>query len=59
VHRLFHPGTVEEVIDQRVQRKRDLAAEVVVGTEGRPEDVADIVRAMHLSPVTGRTADVN
>lgn len=59
VHRLFHPGTVEDVIDQRVQRKRDLASEAVIGTEGRQEDVADIVRAMHLSPVLGRTADVN
>jgi SNF2 family DNA or RNA helicase len=51
VHRLFHPGTVEEVIDERTQRKRAIAAGAVVGTEGQEEDLADIVRALQLSPV--------
>lgn len=51
VHRLFHPSTVEEVIDQRAQRKRAIAAQAVVGTEGGAEDLADIARAMELSPV--------
>jgi SNF2 family DNA or RNA helicase len=51
VHRLFHPGTVEEVIDQRAQRKRAIASQAVVGTEGGDEDIADIARAMELSPV--------
>jgi SNF2 family DNA or RNA helicase len=51
VHRLFHPSTVEEVIDQRTQRKRAIAAEAVVGTEGGADDLADIAHAMQLSPV--------
>lgn len=59
VHRLFHPGTVEEVIDQRTQRKRAVAAEAVIGTEGQANDLADIMRAMQLSPVLGRTADAH
>ncbi|MCE5280353.1 MAG: DEAD/DEAH box helicase [Planctomycetaceae bacterium] len=50
VHRLFHPGTVEEVIDDRVQRKRELARTAVVGTEGSRVNKADIVRALSLSP---------
>lgn len=53
VHRLFHSGTVEEVIDQRMQRKRALASTAVVGTEGEDQDLADIVRALQLSPVLG------
>jgi SNF2 family DNA or RNA helicase len=57
VHRLFHPGTVEEVIDQRTQRKRAVAAQAVIGTEGQQDDLADIMRAMQLSPVLGRPAD--
>jgi SNF2 family DNA or RNA helicase len=57
VHRLFHPGTVEEVIDERTQRKRAVAAEAVIGTEGEVKDLADIMRAMQLSPVLGGTAD--
>lgn len=57
VHRLFHPGTVEEVIDQRTQRKRAVAAEAVIGTEGQQEDLGDIMRAMQLSPVLGRPID--
>ena len=57
VHRLFHPGTVEEVIDQRTQRKRAVAAEAVIGTGGEQDDLADIMRAMQLSPVLGRSAD--
>jgi len=51
VHRLFHPGTVEEVIDQRMQRKRAIAGQAVIGTEGETEDMADIFEAMRLSPV--------
>lgn len=53
VHRLFHPGTVEEVIDQRTARKRIIASNAVVGTEGTESDIADIVRSLELSPVMG------
>ena len=53
VHRLFHPKTVEEVIDQRMRRKRRIAAQAVIGTEGKGEDLVDIMRAMQLSPVMG------
>ena len=53
VHRLFHPGPVEEVIDQRTARKRIIAGNAVVGTEGTESDIADIVRSLELSPVMG------
>jgi len=53
VHRLFHPGTVEEVIDQRTVRKRSIASNAVVGTVGTEHDIADIARSLELSPVMG------
>ena len=51
VHRLYHAGTVEEVIDGRMNRKRSLAGQAVVGVEGSAEDLADILSAIELSPV--------
>lgn len=50
VHRLFYPDTVEEVINDRLDRKRDLADVAIVGTEAREVEAADIIRAMELSP---------
>jgi SNF2 family DNA or RNA helicase len=51
VHRLFHANTIEEVIDQRMARKRDIAGEAVIGVEGVEDDLADILRAIELSPL--------
>jgi SNF2 family DNA or RNA helicase len=51
VHRLFIAGTVEEVVDERLRRKRELSSAAVVGVEGRSEDYADIVTALERSPV--------
>lgn len=53
VHRLFHPGTVEEVIDERMARKRVIAGHAVVGTDGDEDGMADILRSLELSPVHG------
>jgi len=50
VHRLFYANTIEEVIDQRLARKRDIADEAVVGVKGADNDLADILRAIELSP---------
>ncbi|WP_445664415.1 DEAD/DEAH box helicase [Fodinibius sp. AD559] len=51
VHRLFHPDTVEEVINERLSRKRELSEEAIIGTEGRDEDLADIRKSMKKSPI--------
>jgi len=51
VHRLFYPGTVEEVIDQRSHRKRQIAGTAVIGTEGTGEDLADVMAALNMSPM--------
>jgi len=51
VHRMFHVGTIEEVIDERMERKRTLASGAVVGTEGgREDDLADMLRALQITP---------
>lgn len=50
VHRLFYPDTVEDVINDRLERKRLLAETAVVGTESPEVETSDIVRAMNLSP---------
>jgi SNF2 family DNA or RNA helicase len=51
VHRLFYAATVEDVIDQRVTHKRQLANAAVVGTDGEA-DLADIAAALRVSPVS-------
>ncbi len=53
VHRLFHPGTVEEIMDERLAMKRDLASAAVVGRTGDETDTGDIARALAASPFLG------
>lgn len=50
VHRLIYADTVEEVMDQRLQRKRGLAENAVVGTDARGDDLADIMAALKVTP---------
>ena len=54
VHRLFHPGTVEDIIVERTERKRALAAGAVTGNEGDDESLTDVLRALQLSPLLER-----
>ncbi|RWQ14913.1 MAG: DEAD/DEAH box helicase [Mesorhizobium sp.] len=51
VHRLFVADTVEDVVHDRMSRKRAISGTAVVGVEGRDEDYADIVGALSRSPV--------
>lgn len=51
VHRLFYASTVEEVIDDRMQRKRKLAESAVLGTDGAYVEVEDLRRALTISPI--------
>jgi len=50
VHRLFYPDTIEEVINDRIERKRLLADVAVIGTEAAEANTADIARALSISP---------
>lgn len=51
VRRLFYAGTVEEVVDDRVQRKRSMSDAAIVGVEGSAGDLRDVVAALERSPV--------
>lgn len=57
VHRLFHSNTIEEIIDQRIQKKREMSGHAVIGHDGKLDDFADIVRALEMSPILGRDED--
>lgn len=52
VHRLFCAGTVEEVVDQRLTRKRAISDAAVVGVEGAEDDYADVIAALGRSPLS-------
>lgn len=51
VHRLFVADTVEDVVNDRMSRKRRISGAAVVGVEGRDEDYADVIQALGRSPV--------
>ncbi|MER9868963.1 DEAD/DEAH box helicase [Mesorhizobium sp. M0136] len=50
VHRLLVADTVEDVVDERLTRKRTISGTAVVGLEGREDDYGDIVAALMRSP---------
>ena len=51
VRRLIIANTVEEVMDERLQRKRDVANNAIVGVRGERDDYRDIMAALTRSPV--------
>ena len=55
VRRLIYAETVEEVIDERLRRKRGIAGTAIIGVEGKEEDYADILAALERSPSIARS----
>lgn len=55
VRRLTYSGTVEEVIEDRLQRKRNIAETAIIGVDGKKEDYADILAALERSPYAARS----
>ena len=51
VRRMIIAGTVEEVMDERIQQKRAVAGGAVVGVRGESDDYPDILAALARSPV--------
>ncbi|OHX50691.1 DEAD/DEAH box helicase [Cytobacillus oceanisediminis] len=51
VYRLFCIDTVEEVINERLERKRELSEAAIIGTDGISINSADIVEALLKSPL--------
>lgn len=54
IHRLFYANTVEEAINDRLERKRELAGTAIVGTQGEENDYPDILNAIQKSPKDGK-----
>ena len=50
VYRLYYKDTVEQVVNERIERKRDTARAAIVGNEGASLDRQDIIRALELFP---------
>jgi len=50
VYRLYYEGTIEEVVNERISRKRDIAMSAIIGTDGREQDREDIVKVLKLVP---------
>lgn len=51
IHRLFYVNTIEEVINERIQLKRDLSDAAVIGNQGESNNSKDLLRALSLSPL--------
>ena len=50
VRRLIIANTVEEVMDERLQRKRDVADNAIIGVRGERDDYRDIMAALDPFP---------
>lgn len=50
IYRLYYIDTVEQIVNERIERKREIAATAVVGTDGTENDNNDILRALRIAP---------
>lgn len=53
IYRLFYADTVEQIVNERIERKRDISYVAIVGTAGDEQNAKDIIDAIMLSPVGG------
>lgn len=50
IYRLYYADTVEQVVNERIERKRNIASSAVIGNDGQSQDREDILRALKLFP---------
>ena len=50
IYRLYYKDTVEEIVNDRIERKRDIASLAIVGNDGKSQDRKDIIAALKLIP---------
>lgn len=50
VHRMFYLNTIEDVMEENIQRKRNLANIAVVGVDGSAPDPDFVMKALAISP---------
>lgn len=51
IYRLFYVDTVEQIVNERIERKREMADVAVIGTDGNMQNKEDIIAALNVSPV--------
>lgn len=51
IHRLFYINSVEQIVNDRIERKRAISDVAIVGTSGEQENREDITNALLLSPL--------
>ncbi len=51
IYRLYYGDTVEQIVNERIERKREMASLAVVGTDGKIENREDIIAALNISPM--------
>lgn len=49
IYRLYYANTVEQIVNERIERKREIASTAVIGTDGS-EERNDILRALEIVP---------
>lgn len=50
IYRLYYTDTVEQVVNERIERKRNIASSAVIGNDGQSQEREDILRALELLP---------
>ena len=50
IYRFYYLDTVEQIINERIERKRDIATYAIIGNGGEKQDRADILRAINIIP---------
>lgn len=50
IYRLYYKNTVEQVVQEKIMRKRDIAKEAVVGASGDSFDEKDIIKVLNMTP---------
>jgi SNF2 family DNA or RNA helicase len=50
IHRLYYTGTIEEIINDKIQHKRDISETAIIGNIGEGYTQEDLVRALSISP---------
>lgn len=54
VYRLFYADTVEEIVNERIFRKRQMSDNAIIGNTGDEQSRRDIILALQKSPVNTR-----
>ena len=50
IHRLYYTGTIEEIINDKIQHKRDISETAIVGNIGEGYTQEELIRALSISP---------